>query len=266
MAKMFQRGYKAVQEEKVKAEKRREEQQKGLWRFFLTKDGEEADLSFLTEMPINFWEHTVPSKNSNRYDNIPCTGEGCTTCDTGDRSAFHSAWLVVDHREFEYTDKDGKKKKGKDQLRLFVYGIKIAGQLDRKSTKGGLVGREYTMVRIGKGQNTTYTFENRLDEDDNIVRRKYSSKEIEQLLPEALRESYDGTMESLYTIIEEQIEMLVGDPSDTSDDREDDENNDDDVRGNIIKTEEDEEENKSSRVARKSTSGAKSVKSLLRKK
>ena len=50
---MFKRGFNAVNEEK-----QRQEEQKsrgnGLFRFFLSKDKEEADVTFLTEQPVNY--------------------------------------------------------------------------------------------------------------------------------------------------------------------------------------------------------------------
>lgn len=200
---MFKRGFKAVNEEKE-----RQEQQKnkgnGLFRFFLTKDKEEADITFLTEQPVNYYEHTLKTKvnGKDRYINIPCIGEGCKHCADGDRPSFKSAWLIIDHREYSYKDKDGNQQSGKDQLRLLVYGTKVASQLDRKSERYGLTDRLYTVVRLGTGTSTTYTFEHG---------DKYSltEKEIRNVMPETIEKMYDGSIDSLYSIVENQIEMLV---------------------------------------------------------
>lgn len=203
MASMFKRGFKAVTEEKQRQEENRS---KGgqLWKFFLKDDGDEADITFLTDQPISYYEHTIKSfKNGKEvYDSIPCIGEGCKHCANGDKTTFKSAWLVVDHRENSYTDKEGKKQTSTDNVRLFVYGTKIASQLDRISTKYGLLNRTMTMIRMGKGTSTTYTFER-----GDVV--SLTKNDIEELLPESVRDLYEGTTDSLYTILEKQIMALA---------------------------------------------------------
>ena len=209
---MFKRGYEASRAEKERQDKARENAGKKLWRFFLSNDGDEADLRFLTEEPVNFYEHNL-KKGDNRFEQYCCTGDNCPLCEDGDRPTYKGAYLVVDRREFEYTDNNGKKQKGKNQVRLFVQGMKVISQLDRISDKYGLSNRDVTVVRLGKGTQTTYTIE-RGDEE------KLTKKEIEQLLPEKLREEYDGTMDSFYSIVEEQLTMLTKDytPEDEDDD------------------------------------------------
>ena len=204
MASMFKRGFKAVNEEKKRQEENRS---KGgqIWKFFIQNDGDEADITFLTDQPISYYEHNIKSFRNGKeyYDAVPCIGEGCKHCANGDKTTFKSAWLVVDHRENEYTDKDGKKQVTVDNVRLFVYGTKIASQLDRIATKYGLLNRTMTMIRMGKGTSTTYTFER-----GDV--QSLTSKDIEELLPESVRDLYDGTTESLYTILEKQIMASAG--------------------------------------------------------
>lgn len=197
-SKLFQRGYKASREEKQKQDEARENMGKKLWRFFLKNDGDEAELRFLTEEPVNFNEHNL--KCGDRYESFTCTGSDCPLCADGDKPTYKGAYLVIDRREYEYTDSNGKKQKGKNQLRLFVQGMKVISQLDRISEKYGLSNRDVTMIRLGKGTQTTYTVE-RGDEE------KLTRKEIEQCLPEKLRSEYDGTMDSLMSIVEEQLMM-----------------------------------------------------------
>ena len=129
----------------------------------------------------------------------------------------------------------GKSKNGKNQLRLFVQGMKVVSQLDRISDKYGLSNRDVTIVRLGKGTQTTYTIE-RGDEE------KLSKKEIEQLLPEKLREQYDGTMDSLMNIVEEQLLMLTKDYTPEDDDYEEGADDEDVKRGRIISMEDEDEE------------------------
>lgn len=249
MGKLFARGYEASREEKARQDKARENAGKKLWRFYLAKDGDEADLRFLTEEPVNFYEHNL--KRGDRYEQYCCVGDDCPFCEDGDRPTYKGAYLVVDRREYEYTDKDGKKKTGKNQLRLFVQGMKVISQLDRISDKYGLSNRDVTIVRLGKGTQTTYTIE-RGDEE------KLSKKEIEQLLPEKLREQYDGTMDSLMTIVEEQLMMLTKDYNPEDDIDEDEEDDVEDTkRSRLINVDEDEDEEEETPKKKLSSSGGK---------
>lgn len=246
MGKMFKRGYQASREEKERQDRQRENAGKRLFRFFLSGDGEEADLRFLTEEPINFYEHNIKGKNNGKdtYTQYTCTGDNCPLCEDGDRPTYKGAYLVVDRREYEYTDGNGKKQKGKNQVRLYVQGMRVISQLDRISEKYGLTNRDVTVVRLGSGTQTTYTIE-RGDEE------KLTKKEIEALLPEKLREQYDGTMESLYDIVEEQLMMYAKDY--VADDGDEDEDDDDETvsSGGVMGVDDDDEEDE--RPARKSS-------------
>ena len=187
---LFKRGYDVVEEEKQRQEERRERSRSKLWDFFIRDDGEEADVIFLTEEPVNFYVHTHPVNRGGKtfYEDTicmrECFGEECEYCNEGERSTFKGAYLVVDRREFEYKDKDGNKKIGKDQIKLYTQGTKVLSQLQRLSDRYGLTDNAYTVVRIGKGQTTTYVFER----GDKI---KLTSKEIENFLPDFLKEKYD---------------------------------------------------------------------------
>lgn len=232
--KLFARGYEASRAEKERQDKARENAGKRLYRFFLKDDGDEADLRFLTEEPINFYEHNV--KHGDRFEQYTCTGDDCPLCEDGEKATYKGAYLVVDRREFEYTDKNGKKQKGKNQVRLFIQGMKVVSQLDRISDKYGLSNRDVTIVRLGKGTQTTYTVERGEEE-------KLTKKEIEQLLPEKLREQYDGTMDSLYTIVEEQLLMYSKDYDPDSDVEDDDDDEEEETsRDRIIGVDEDDDE------------------------
>ena len=228
--KMFARGYEASREEKERQDKARENMGKRLFKFFIQADSKgnavEADLRFLTEEPVNFYEHNI--KKGDKFESYTCTGEDCPFCAEGERPTYKGAYLVIDRRDFEYTDKNGKKQKGKDQIRLFVMGMKVVSQLDRISSKYGLSNREVTLVRLGSGTQTTYTIEK--GEKETIT-----AKEIKQLLPEKLRDEYDGTVDSLMSIVEEQLLMMTKD----YDGGEDDDEEDEDTSDKVIKYDED---------------------------
>lgn len=215
--RMFNRGYESARKEKERQDKARENAGKRLFRFFIANDGEEVDIKFLTSEPVTFQEHQVKETRNGKeiFASYTCPQDDtCQLCDEGDRSSFKGAFLVYDSREFEVTDSNGKKKKVRGSIKLFVYGTKVLSQLDRIATrKNGLLNLDVTMVRLGSGTSTTYTFETESGS-------KLTSKEIESLLPEKLRKEYDGTEDSLYSIIEEQLQMNI--KGYTPDDSEDD--------------------------------------------
>jgi hypothetical protein len=239
---MFSRGYDDVREEKERQDEAKEKAGKRLWRMFLAKDGDEAPIRFLTEEPINFHEHTVKVTRGGkeRYENVVCNPDGCELCASGDKPSFKGAFLIWDEREYEYKDRDGKKKTGKGQLRLYVAGTRVLSQLDRLSDRYGLTSRDYTIVRTGSGTSTTYTIER----GDDV--RKLSEKEIENMLPEKLRESYNGTMDSLYDIVVEQLQMSLNSSDSKSDSTKDDDSDDDeeDTSSALVGCDDDEETEK----------------------
>lgn len=242
---LFKKGYNAVREEKQRQDESREKMGKQLWKFFLSKDGEEATVRFLTEEPINFYEHSVKTVRGGkeRYDSVICTHDigDCPLCDSGNKPSFKGAFLIYDKRPFEYTDKDGKKKQGKGQLRLYIQGARVLSQLDRLSERYGLTDRDYIITRSGSGTSTTYMF----DRTDDVG--KLSKAEIENMLPEKLREDYDGTMDSLYAILQNQLEMMVkGDveDSDNDDDYDEDDSYEKKSRSRLVGVDDDDDEDK----------------------
>lgn len=250
---MFKKGYTAVREEKQRQDENREKAGKNLWRFFLQSDGDEADVRFLTEEPVTFYEHTVKTMRNGKeaYDTVVCNGDdSCTLCSNGDKPTFKGAFLIWDKRPVEYTDKDGKKKKSEGQLRLYVQGARVLSQLDRISSKYGLTNRTITIVRLGKGTSTSYTIE-KGDEEG-----KLSTAEIKNMLPEKLRDSYNGTMDSLYSIIEECLSNSISGSSNTSDDDEEEYSN----RSNLVGVDDEEDE----APAPRTSSGIKKAKPMFK--
>lgn len=221
---MFKKGFSVAREENERVERSKESSGKRLFDFFLAKDGEEADVIFLTEEPINFDQHDV--REAGKFKSYVCSGEDCPLCESGDEPKYKGAFLIWDTRAFSYKNKDGKEiTNDRGAIRVYTRGIKDVTQLDRLSSKYGLAGRMITVIRMGSGQNTTYTFE-RGDKVD------ITEDEIRSLLPEKLQEEYNGTMESLYDILEEQLTMRTknGAISDEdSDESEEEEFENDDV-------------------------------------
>lgn len=211
---LFKKGYEAARQEKKRQEEAREQMGKRLFRFFLSGDGAEAKVRFLTEEPINFNEHTVKvfKGGKERYDSFLCTGDSdCPYCEEGNKSSFKGAFLIWDYTEFEVKDSSGKKKKVKGSLKLYVAGTRVLSQLDRLSNRYGLTERDYYISRTGTGTDTSYMIE-RTDDVIPLTKAK-----ITNMLPEKLREQFDGTMESLYSIVEEQLKMYLPDYDASSD-------------------------------------------------
>ena len=194
--KLFKRGYEVSREEKKRQDIIKENRGKKLFEFYLTGDGAEAQVRFLTEEPVNCNVHQV--NEGGKYKSYLCTGKDCPFCADGDRPSYKGAYLVIDRREFEYVDRDGKKQKGKNQLRLYLAGMRVVSQLDRTSQKYGLSNREVNIVRLGKGTSTTYTIE-KMDEES------LTEKEIISALPEKLKEEY---IRCLPWLVVEDVEQI----------------------------------------------------------
>lgn len=246
---LFQRGYEPAREEKKRQDEVREQSGKRLFNLFLKDDGDEAQVRFLTEEPVNFYAHNIKTSRGgkDRFDTFVCTqDDDCPFCDDGDRPSYKGAYLVYDKRTVEVKDaKTGKKKKIKGQLRLYIQGMRVIGQLDRLSSRYGLTKCDYIIARVGSGQNTTYTFDRDTDENE-----KMTKKEIENLLPEKLRNMYDGTLESLYAIVEDQIAMMLPGDEDSHGHKDDDDDDDDEDdkeaerrrRRNLVSDDDDDDE------------------------
>ena len=222
---LFKKGYEAARQEKKRQEEAREQMGKRLFRFFLSGDGAEAKVRFLTEEPINFNEHTVKvfKGGKERYDSFLCTGDSdCPYCEEGNKSSFKGAFLIWDYTEFEVKESNDKKKKVNGSLKLYVAGTRVLSQLDRLSNRYGLTERDYYISRTGTGTDTSYMIE-RTDDVIPLTKAK-----ITNMLPEKLREQFDGTMESLYSIVEEQLKMYLPD-YDASSDEDDYEDEDSDT-------------------------------------
>ena len=219
MAGRFKRGYKPLAQEAKRQEARRASLRERMYEFYLKDDRDEADVRFLLEDPCNVRIHQVQRKAANGktyYENVICSeNDSCPYCEMGDNPTVKGATLVIDRRPFDYTDDSGKKKKGRDQVKLFIQGTKVMGQLERISEKYGLTDRDVTIIRLGTGTNTSYTIE-RGDEEP------ITKKEIKNALPDWCRDQYDGSEDSLYDILESQLEKMMAKPNDDDEDYEED--------------------------------------------
>lgn len=230
MSNLLKRGFGEAEKVEKEKEKRRENRGKQLWRFFLSKNGDEADVRFLTEEPINFYEHTIPVtvNGKPRYDNVPCTGEDCSLCAKGDRPAYKGAFLIYDKRKYSYKDKTGASQEVDGTLRLYIQGSRVITQLKRLSERYGLTTRDYTVVRNGEGTATTYSF----DRSDEVS--KLTEKDIKGMLPDNLKDKYNGTEDSLLDIVEEQIELMGDYYEEKKDSSEEKDDSEDSATKNLV--------------------------------
>lgn len=272
---LFKKGYEAARQEKKRQEEVREQMGKRLFRFFLSGDGAEAKVRFLTEEPINFNEHTVKvyKGGKERYDTFLCTGdEACPYCAEENKASFKGAFLIWDYTEFEVKDSNGKKKKVDGSLKLYVAGTRVLSQLDRLSNRYGLTERDYYISRTGTGTDTSYMIER----TDDVV--PLTKAKITNMLPEKLRDSFDGSPDSLYSIVEEQLKMYL--PNYSADEDDDEESSHKSSREeysgrkNLVSYDDDSEDNDGEeddyeppkRKTISTKSGKSSIKSVFRKK
>ena len=234
----FKSGYSAVKKEQKKAERRQKEMSGKLFDFFITEANPEAKMVFLNEEPIVFKAHQLQVFRGNGrkgYETKVCVAEreDCPICAEGDKPSTKGAFIVIDRTPYESKDKNGKKHVNKDgRIRLYTPGLRVLGVLTKKHERGGLVGYEWEVTRIGSGTATTYDFER----GDRV---KITAKEIEQLLPEVLRKEFtpdsddeEDISDAMMALLENQLERMIPDSGedeefDDSDDDEDEELEDD---------------------------------------
>lgn len=241
---LFKKGFEGAREAAAQQEERKKLMGKKLFEFFLKKNNDEADIIFLNEEPINCEVHQIRGYKNGKeyYESVVCTAdtdEGCTHCEGGDRPSYRGAFLIVDLREYEVTN-NGKKETREGAVRLWLVGTKIASQLDRISTKRGLMGSIYTVVRLGSGTSTTYTFE----QGDTV---EVTDGEILNLLPDALKESYgSGTEREIDNMIEEQLILRAGIEAEGANDNESDEELENKNKKNLVSSDDEDATPKSS--------------------
>lgn len=210
--KLFNTGYSAVKEEKERQERNRERVKGKLWDFYLSDDGDEAQVRFLTEEPVNYYAHSVPEKGGRYQEHICTQDDDCEYCNEGDKPQFKSAYLIWDKREYETTNEKGKKVKKSGCLRMYTQGTKVTSQLARISSKSGITVKDLNIVRSGKGTQTSYMFEN------DFEREPLTADEVREMLlvlPEEQQDMYKGDVKkgnkSLLDVVMAQLEMRMDD-------------------------------------------------------
>jgi hypothetical protein len=285
MSVFRKRGFDAHKNEEQRRKDEAVKRRGNIWRYFLSDDDEDVPVRFLTEEPVLFYEHSIPVPGGgNKFTNETCTGDDCPHCESGNRASYKGAWLVVDGREREvdeYKDnkKTGKKKIIKDQIKMYVRGSTDIAKLDRLSRKFGLTTRPWFATKTGANTSTSY-------ELDRGEKSKLTSKEIQNLiakLPEKYREHYNGDMESLYDIVEDQVfgDVIEDDEEEETrkpsknkrksaryeEEEEEDEDEDDyeDADSGVQSLDDDDEDEEEEEKPRKKLASKKSTKSSVKK-
>lgn len=196
----FSKGFNNVREEQKRNEAAAKARKGQLFTFFLTANSPEGIIVFLHNEPITFPAHVV--QEGQRWNTKVCVAsEGnCEYCARGDKPSTKGGYIIIDRTPFEYTDANGKKKVNKGQLKLFLPGIRVLGQLDRKNTLKGLTGKEWFISRTGSSTSTTYDFES----GDNV---EITAAMIRDLLNEEIKR-FAPTNDSPQEIERAMLELL----------------------------------------------------------
>lgn len=201
----FSTGFNNVREEQKRAEAASKARKGQLFSFFLTSSAPEGVIVFLHNEPITFPAHVI--QEGQRWSTKVCVAsEGnCEYCARGDSPSTKGGYIIIDRTPFEYTDSSGKKRTNEGQLKLFLPGIRVLGQLDRKNSIKGLTGKEWYISRTGVSTATTYDFESGdtlnitaeyigsllNDELKKFTPKNDSPQEIERAMMELLKNQLD---------------------------------------------------------------------------
>lgn len=151
----FSRGYERVKEVGQQIE---EAMSQEYLPTFILRAGEEAQVTFLTDEPLTFYEHFV--KGLNRTFTCPGTAD-CPLCALGNKPSFRGAYLIVDHRLEAWQDKQtGEQRSRQHAVKVMKHGIRALQVLERKALKKGLLNYDWVISRTGEGNQTQYDFEN----------------------------------------------------------------------------------------------------------
>lgn len=146
----FSEGYEAVDQ---RAKELDEQQNQNFIPNFILKEDDFAKILFLTNAPLNFYEHYV--KSLNRY--FTCSQNNCALCDAGNKPSYRGAYLILDTR-YEEWEKDGQKKTQQNTVKVMKQGIKAMKVIKKHEERRGLLKHGWEVERTGSGTDTTYTF------------------------------------------------------------------------------------------------------------
>lgn len=154
-------------------------------RDFFLKDGETANVQFLTDEPFIYYAHQI--KIGGKWRVTPCqkmTAKRCLICEDNIKKTWKAAFKVADLRgNWDKEIDNGNDKRGKAYPKggfkydkpiekIWVVGSKIADQLLALRTKKNrpLTEMVLEVTRIGEKTNTTYSLGIALDNNDRPIK------------------------------------------------------------------------------------------------
>jgi hypothetical protein len=163
---MFKTGYKAVEDREKEVEESSERAKRGYLPNFYIDSGESKEVRILTQEPLTYYEHYMPTNPKGKQFQM-CTATatdamgkeiGCKYCDMGNKPSFKGAFLIIDHTEDSWEDKEGKTKVSKDTIKVMKLGLRALRVLGNLSKKRDLTKMMVEVSRSGKGTETAYNF------------------------------------------------------------------------------------------------------------
>ena len=181
--------------------------------FFKLEDGEEAKVTFLNAAPYVFHQHFV--KRMNRA--FVCSEEDdCPLCNMGNKASFRGGFLIIDHREDQWKDREsGETKTRQYTLKEMNMSHSTCKIMKKKHDRKGLLEHDWIITRTGKSTNTRYDFE-AVEKDESVpmpdeipeLENVYMPPERDWLL-QKLAEHGLGQPSSNQPIVEDEDEGVI---------------------------------------------------------
>ena len=159
-------------------------------KFYLKEDGDMATIQILDEEPYCVEGCTLVADHYNFYTTRKMVAKSCPMVDAGNKLTWKACFKVLDYRgEWDKDSKDFKNDKPVE--RYWLVSNTVAQQIQSFAKRKGKPVNQVVMnvVKSGAGKNTTYNFEQAIDEDDNVIRAMVwkeklpSSEEVMAPLP-----------------------------------------------------------------------------------
>lgn len=143
------------------------------------KDGKDCRVRFLQD-PENWLKYREHYSQATKY--FPCTqDETCPGCNSEDQRMRYPSRKYI--AQALIVNEDGAKDVGK--VRALKLTVDLANRLVNKADRNGgtLLNRDYTIIRIGNDQNTTYDIE--VEDKSDLDLSKYEFVDAEKILEES---------------------------------------------------------------------------------
>jgi hypothetical protein len=162
---MFKEGFAPVREHVAEQAAKAEQRKKGYLGNFFLADNETKVVSLLTVEPLSYREHYLRDAAKGSQYQMCIEGAidemgrevSCPHCAAGNKAGFKGAFLIIDHSEDKWTDKDGKEQKRSNQLKVWKASTRALRSVDKLSEKRDLTKFSFEVTRLGSGPDTNYS-------------------------------------------------------------------------------------------------------------